>query len=185
MDGKAAFKRVAEAFPLRGVATEDDIACSEGRLAHVDGVDGLGELLDHLGVDVLLRVIGGVKRTLALEFAGLRIRHVAPRVGDDVHEPHLHDLGGGDLVGVVAVGRVGGFVFLIRVEGDDLVEVGQAHIEIVEIVVVHRLTYLVAVLLGVVALHPLLTVGQALASAEPHVVDVVHGPLLGTLHDHV
>ena len=185
MDGKAALERVAEALPFLCFAAEDDITGGEGWLADVDGVDGVGELLDHLDIDVLLRVIDRVERALALKFTGLGVRHVAPCVGDDIHEPHLHDLGRGNLVGIGAVGRVGGFVLLVGVEGDDLVEVGQSHVEIVEIAVVHRLTYLVAVLLGVVALHPLLAVGQALATAEPQVVDVVHSPLLGTLHDHV
>ena len=185
MDGETALERVAEALPFLCFAAEDDITGGEGRLADVDGVDGVGELLDHLGVDVLLRVIRRVERTLTLEFSCLRVRHVAPGVGDDIHQPHLHDLGSGNLVGVSAIGGVGGFVLLVGVEGDDLVEVGQSHVEIVEIAVVHRLTYLVSVLLSVVALHPLLAVGQALATAEPQVVDVVHRPFLSPLHDHV
>ena len=184
VNGQATLEAVGKLLPLRGVAFVDDVTTDEGFLIDVDHLRSLGQLTDHGGVDVLLVVILGVIDVLD-QFASLRVGHIAPRVGDDGEHPDLHDLGGCDLVFVVAIIDRDGCLLRVGVKLDDAIHEVKAAVEAIEVAVVHGFANLIAILLRVVTLRPILTVGEALAGAEPVVVDVVHHALLGAAHKHV
>ena len=136
VDGQAALEAVGKLLPLRGVALVDDVATDEGLLIDVDHLRSLGQLTDHGGVDVLLVVILGVIDVLD-QFASLRVGHIAPRVGDDGEHPDLHDLGGCDLVLVVAIIDRDGCLLRVGVKLDDAIHVVKVTVEAIEVTVVH------------------------------------------------